>query len=335
MAFILDWFKKESKVNAEIDDEPKESYTLDEELNAEEKKGMNEKNPLAPLLLIQKANIPLKFSSEENDGNYDFSKIKKNSLWNLLADFSILTDTITPIEIDDFSPSKLTPIVSVAKAEIFTSLEKDESNKELDKVQEYQQEMYELYKLYIELEGGIEELISSKEDSSNLSSLLLEYSSFLLKVKQTYQLLNSIIEECSQAIVSIEKSKADVEESKKSTKYRRIGTSVLGITAGVVSPYVTAITVAASLISSKVFFANANQAFDIDGAREELLSKLFIVLTEKKEVFDIALDYFEQLRTHLENLHSVTQYEESIEKIREMIPLDVLDILLKVKSVKD
>jgi len=230
----------------------------------------------------------------------NLSKIKKNSIWELLSNFTVITDTIVPIKVrKEFKFFKFNGMNEVRSP--FWSLRK------------YQGEMYMLYVLHKNLEADIMKLLSSVNDYQLKEQILNEFSSFIPKTKNTSELLGELIR--SFCGVLDNRSSLNIDLVKVP-----ICKSIMELTIGIRTDNEESIPL--SVLSCKTFVKKEEMVIDKDS-----IKKLLGILIEKKICLKKTIDYFEQLNNLI-----IMIPKDSIEvynRVRSMVPLKTVNILLK------
>eukprot|EP00826_Nyctotherus_ovalis_P013601 TRINITY_DN13708_c0_g2_i2.p1 TRINITY_DN13708_c0_g2~~TRINITY_DN13708_c0_g2_i2.p1 ORF type:complete len:250 (+),score=32.32 TRINITY_DN13708_c0_g2_i2:74-823(+) len=232
------------------------------------------------------------------------AQIKKNSLWELLSNFTVVSDVINPIKVRK-EKSNESAGLNTYKSPFWN-------------LRNYQEQMHTLYVLHDSLESNIIDLLYSMNDPNfedKHSKLLNEFANFITKVKDTLQFL----EELARSFYAILNSPLD---SNSDLLKLPACTSIMELAIG--ARFSSNESIPLSVLACKVFYKKSIMVID-----KISVAKLIRVLIEKQSCLKKAIDYFQRLNNFITMISRDGSSLEICSQIRSMVPLKALSILLK------
>jgi len=339
MSFIFSWFRSKtpSKPHAADVKSPLPVFSKPRRLSNEFDVAQSQFiSTLEETKTIEKSHNFSKFKPVFTDCKPDRSKIKKNSIWDLLSDYSVFTDSEEIMESLEKIP------VDYSKSQISQTMassisEKISGNTQLlsainERIAKQQENIISLYFNHKLIEYKICSLIEFKAEQMNLTrieTIKAELNEFKTRCVKILEDLDEFIKEISTLLTIAVETKEKLNSKQYRAKYSTIGASAVGLAVGVLFPYIAAGGVAISFVSGGVMIRKNRVELLTLAANEKILFGLTNILIEKKDKFEFTIEYLDELMKCLDDICNVdSQIEiEAVNKLKKLVPLNVLSIL--------
>ena len=248
---------------------------------------------------------------------YSFSKsisqITQNSIWGLLSDFTMISETFISIKSEGYCLSD----------------NEDNYERSLSPFHNllcYQKEVHSLYIHHTHLEADILNLLSldlNKSSSKKINSILIAFDTFFNKINDTVKFFDIIINDINNLYDHISTSKGNATK----TQNLSIKLPVIELLIGVPLPYFQTENISLSILSCNTSSIMNRNLLEVITVSKDFMSKLIVITIEKRETFEKIIEYFKELKDNL-NILKDTYKKEIRDKIKMMVPLKTLNLLL-------